>query len=120
MKGELQVSLEEIGQLTGSTVKTVNPPPNPLPGGGEGGECDSMTGTLLGSWDGNRFTRYTGDVLQSDYNAACNILARGTDELIHRYMKYEEVQEVLLRRTVRFPREPEKASLRDPRCRIPG
>ncbi len=94
MKGELQASLEEIGKLTGSTVKTVN--------AAYTSQVDYQTGTLLGCRVGNRFTRYTGEVLQSDYNAANVILDRGTDEEIHRYMKYREVRQVLLHRTVRY------------------
>lgn len=94
MKGELQNSLEEIGKLTGSTVKTVNPAYT--------SQVDYLTGTLLGSRNGNRFTRYTGEVLQSDYNAANNILVRGTDPEITRYMKYRDVRRVLLHRTVRY------------------
>ena len=93
MKGELQNSLEEIGKLTGSTVKTVNPAYT--------SQVDYLTGTLLGSRNGNRFTRYTGEVLQSDYNAANVILSRGTDSEITRYMKYRDVRRVLLHRTVR-------------------
>ncbi len=94
MKGELQASLEEIGKLTSSTVKTVN--------AAYTSQVDYQTGTLLGCRVGNRFTRYTGEVLQSDYNAALVILDRGTDEEIHRYMKYREVRQVLLHRTVRY------------------
>lgn len=94
MKGELQNSLEEIGALTGSTVKTVN--------AAYTSQVDYLTGTLLGSRNGNCFTRYKGEVLQSDYNAANNILARGTDPEITRYMKYRDVRRVLLHRTVRY------------------
>jgi hypothetical protein len=63
---------------------------------------DCLTGTLLGRRDGDRFTCYTGVVLQADQNAAKNILARGTDSEISRYMKYSEVLTVLLHRTVRY------------------
>ena len=94
MKGELQNSLEEIGRVTGSTVKTVN--------AAYTSQVDYQTGTLLGCRVGDRFTRYTGEVLQSDDNAAKVILHRGTDEEIHRYMKYREVRQVLLHRTVRY------------------
>jgi len=94
VKGELQVSLEEIGALTGSTVKTVN--------AAYTSQVDCLTGTLLGSRDGDRFTRYTGEVLQSDYNASRVILSRGTDSEITRYMTYQKVREVLLHRTVRY------------------
>jgi IS605 OrfB family transposase len=94
VKGELQVSLEDISKLTGSTVKTVN--------AAYTSQVDHQTGTLLGSRNGDCFTRYTGEVLQSDYNASCVILSRGTDSEISRYMKYQKVREVLLHRTVRY------------------
>ena len=94
IKGELQTSLEEIGQLTGSTVKTVN--------AAYTSQSDHLTGTLLGSRNGDCFYRYNGDVLQSDYNAAKVILHRGTDKEITRFMKYREVKLVLLHRTVRY------------------
>jgi IS605 OrfB family transposase len=94
IKGELQVSLEEIASLTGSTVTTVN--------ASYTSQIDHLTGTLLGSRKGDRFYRYNGDVLQSDYNASVNVLHRGTDEEITRYMKYRDVRLVLLHRTVRY------------------
>ncbi len=94
VKGELQISLEEIGQLTGSTVKTVN--------AAYTSQSDFQTGTLLGSRVGDCFYRYNGEVLHSDYNAANVIAHRGTDEEITRYMKYRDVRRVLLHRTVRY------------------
>lgn len=94
MKGELQTSLERIGELTGSTVQTVNPAYT--------SQVDCLTGTLLGGRKGDHFIRYTEDVLQGDYNAAQNIQHRGTDVEIPRYMKYQEVRKVLLHRTVRY------------------
>ncbi|NEO34348.1 MAG: transposase, partial [Symploca sp. SIO3C6] len=65
-------------------------------------QVDSVTGTLLGRRDRDSFIRFTGVVLQADHNAALNILARGKDLEISRFMKKEEVQAVLLRRTARF------------------
>lgn len=94
VKGELQVSVERIAQSTGSTVKTVNPAYT--------SQVDYLSSTLLGVRNGNCFTRYTGEVLQADYNAANVILSRGTDSEITRYMKYESVRRVLLHRTVRY------------------
>ena len=94
IKGELQDSLEAIGKETGSTVKTVNPAYT--------SQMDCLTGTLLGCRNGDCFIRYTGEVLQSDYNAAKNILCRGTDEEISRFMKAYDVLVVLLHRTVRY------------------
>ncbi len=94
VKGELQTSLEEIGQQTGSTVKTVC--------AAYTSQTDFQTGTLLGSRVGDCFYRYNGEVLQSDYNAANVIVHRGTDEEITRYMKYRDVRRILLHRTVRY------------------
>ncbi len=94
VKGELQTSLEEIGQQTGSTVKTVC--------AAYTSQTDFQTGTLLGSRVGDWFYRYNGEVLQSDYNAANVIVHRGTDEEITRYMKYRDVRRILLHRTVRY------------------
>lgn len=65
-------------------------------------QVDSLSGTLLGSRKGDRFIRYTGDVLHSDTNAANNIKNRAHDLQITRFMKKDEVQFVLLRRTAAF------------------
>jgi IS605 OrfB family transposase len=94
MKGELQKSLEVIAKETGSIVKTVNPAYT--------SQLDRQTGTLLGSRCGDRFIRITGDVEQADKNAALNILDRGHDTEITRYMRSEEVRAILLERTVRY------------------
>ena len=61
-----------------------------------------MTGTLLGTRKGDRFIRYTGDVVQADYNAAMNILARDKDKDITRFTPYQKVKEILLKRTACF------------------
>ena len=94
MKGELQASIEKIALETGSTVSVVNPAYT--------SQADSLTGTLLGRREGDCFIRYTGDVVQADYNAALNICVRSTDEEITRYLKSGEVQVVLLDRTIRY------------------
>jgi len=94
MKGELQASIEKIALETGSTVSVVNPAYT--------SQMCSCTGTLLGHRDGNRFTCFTGDVIQADKNAALNILHRGSDSEITRWMKYAEVRTILLMRTVRY------------------
>ncbi len=94
MKGELQASLESISKKTGSVLSTVNPAYT--------SQLDSLTGTLLGSRKGDRFTSFTGVVEQSDINAAQNILHRGSDTEITRWMKYAEVRRTLIRRTVRY------------------
>ena len=94
MKGELQVSLEKISKETGSTLSLVNPAYT--------SQMCSFSRTLLGSRNGDRFTCYTGVVIQADENAAMNILHRGSDDELHRYMKYAEVRKVLISRTVRY------------------
>lgn len=94
MKGELQASIEKIAHATGSTVSVVNPSYT--------SQVDSQSGTLLGSRSGDRFIRYTGDVVQADENAAKNILHRGSDGEITRWMKHVEVRKILLLRTVRY------------------
>ena len=94
MKGELQNSVERIADDTGSIVTAIN--------AAYTSQVDSLTGTLLGVRNGDCFTRYTGDVLQADKNAATNILHRGTDAEITRFMKSDKVRAVLLERTIRF------------------
>jgi hypothetical protein len=94
MKGQLQASWEKISRETGSTLSVVNP--------GYTSQMCSQTGTLLGKRDGDGFTAYTGVVIQSDKNAALNILYRGSDSEINRWMKYAEVRKVLLLPTVRY------------------
>ncbi|MEM9925180.1 MAG: hypothetical protein AAF915_15745 [Cyanobacteria bacterium P01_D01_bin.50] len=94
MKGELQDSLTAIGRKTGSTVALVNCAYT--------SQMDSQTGTLLGSRKGDRFIRFTGDVLQSDYNASCNIRARHNDPRIQLYMTSDAILHVLLGDTVRY------------------
>lgn len=94
MKGELQDSLIAIGRKTGSTVALVNCAYT--------SQVDSQTGTLLGSRKGDLFIRYTGDVLQSDYNAACNIRNRYTDHRFFLYSTSDSVRLALLGDTVRY------------------
>ncbi|NEO74004.1 zinc ribbon domain-containing protein [Moorena sp. SIO3H5] len=96
MKGEIRDSLQKWANWTGSVVTEVQPSYT--------SQADSVTGTLLGKRIGDSFTRFDGVVLQADHNAAKNILARGTDKEISRYMNKTEVQAVLLRRTARFLR----------------
>jgi hypothetical protein len=65
-------------------------------------QVDHRNGTLLGIRNGDRFTTYDGVVFHSDQNAAMNVLYRGSDLEITRFMKYTEVQAVLLRKTALF------------------
>lgn len=94
MKGELQASLEKISLETGSTISAVNPAYT--------SQLDNQTGTLLGRRQGDRFIRYTGDVIQADLNAALNIRVRGQDKHITRYMRASDVQAILVGRTVQY------------------
>ncbi|WP_287360478.1 zinc ribbon domain-containing protein [Moorena sp. SIO3B2] len=94
MKGQMRDSLQKWADWTGSIVTEVQPSYT--------SQVDSVTGTLLGKRSGDNFTRFNGVVLQADHNAAKNILARGTDKELTRYMNKTEVMAVLLRRTARF------------------
>ncbi|NEO74025.1 MAG: transposase [Moorea sp. SIO3H5] len=94
MKGVMRDSLQKWADWTGSVVTEVQPSYT--------SQIDSRNGTLLGKRTGDNFTGFDGVVLQADCNAAKNILARGTDFEITRYMNKTEVQAVLLRRTARF------------------
>ena len=93
-KGEIHQALTELADRTGSVLKVVNPAYT--------SQVDHLTGTLLGTRKGDRFIRYTGEVVQADYNAAMNILARDKDKDINRYTPYQKVKEILLKRTACF------------------
>jgi IS605 OrfB family transposase len=93
-KGEIHQALTEIADRTGSTIKVVNPAYT--------SQVDHLTGTLLGTRKGDCFIRYTGEVVQADYNAAMNILARDQDKDIKRFTPYQAVKEILLKRTACF------------------
>lgn len=93
-KGEIHQALTEIADRTGSTIKIINPAYT--------SQVDHLTGTLLGTRKGDCFIRYTGEVLQADYNAAMNILARDNDKEINRYTPYQKVKQILLKRTACF------------------
>jgi len=94
MKGVMRDSLQKWANWTGSVVTEVQPSYT--------SQVDSRNGTLLGRRTGDNFTGWDGVVLQADHNAAKNILARGTDKEITRFMTRAEVQAVLLRRTARY------------------
>lgn len=94
MKGELQASIEKISLETGSTISVVHPAYT--------SQLDSLTGTLLGCRKGDLFIRYTGDVIQADWNAAINVRVRGQDNQITRYMRSGEVEAILVGRTVQY------------------
>jgi hypothetical protein len=65
-------------------------------------QMDGRYGVLLGERFADSFHCFDGVVLQSDINAARNILARKDDAEITRYMKFTTVKSILLRRTEQF------------------
>lgn len=65
-------------------------------------QADCRYGVLLGERKADSFHCFDGVVLQSDINAARNILARKDDAEITRYMKFTMVKSILLRRTEQF------------------
>jgi IS605 OrfB family transposase len=93
-KGEIQKGLEEIAHRRCSVVEVVN--------SSYTSQVDSRNGTLLGHRNGDQFFTFDGDVLQADSNAALNVLNRAKDEVIHRFMKYQQVQKILIERTASF------------------
>jgi len=93
-KGTLQKSLDEISYRRSSAVVLVN--------AAYTSQVDSRNGTLLGFRSGDRFLTYTGDVIQADYNAAVNIKNRLNDPLLTRFMRWEDVHAVLMKRTASF------------------
>lgn len=94
VKGFMRDSLEKWANWTDSVITEVN--------AAYTSQTDAVTFTLLGKREGDRFTRHTGVVVQSDCNAAKAVLHRGTDLDITRYMGSSDVQAVLLRRTAMF------------------
>ena len=60
---------------------------------------DSRNGTLSGKRSGDKFHCENGEVLQADVNAARNVLARLYDREIGRWMPYQQVKSILLKRT---------------------
>jgi transposase len=62
-------------------------------------QMDSVNGLLQGKRVGDKFYRVSGDVLQADYNAALNVLARLDDSEISRFTPYRDVRRILLARS---------------------
>jgi hypothetical protein len=90
-KGVLAQSLEEVCVQRGASHVLVN--------GAYTSQTDSISGLLEGKRVGDKFYRANGDVLQADYNAALNVLARLGDQDITRYTPYREVRRILLARS---------------------
>ncbi|CAM2945378.1 zinc ribbon domain-containing protein [Helicobacter felis] len=92
VKGIIASALKCVSECRGSTLHLVNPAYT--------SQSDSFSGgLLLGQRKGDYFYRENGEVVQADYNAARNILARYFDTEISRFMSYEKVKAILLRRT---------------------
>ena len=62
-------------------------------------------GLLVGTRKGDKFHRENGDVVQSDYNAARNVLTRNEDNEINLFTPYKKVREILQARTDRYKSE---------------
>jgi hypothetical protein len=93
-KGIVADALTQVSSRVGCTVISVNPCYT--------SQLDSRHGVLLGIREGDKFTCFDGVVLQSDINAADNILARSSDDEITRFTKYTVAKEILLERTRKF------------------
>jgi len=59
-------------------------------------------GLLTGTRKGDKFYRENGEVVQADYNAARNVLARLDDPDIGRWMNFRKVKSILQERTERY------------------
>lgn len=93
-KGQIQKALEEISNRRKSSVTLVN--------AAYSSQVDSRNGTLLGFRSGDSFFTFDGMKLQADCNAAVNLRQRKDDAEITRYMRYDAVQKILIRRTASF------------------
>ena len=97
-KGILADALTNVSQRRGSTLQLVN--------AAYTSQMDSfLDGLLIGTRKGDKFYRDNGVVVQADWNAARNVLARLEDSEISLYMPYCEVKRVLQERTDRYKSE---------------
>jgi hypothetical protein len=62
-------------------------------------QMDSLSHLLEGKRVGDKFYRTNGDVLHADTNSAVNVLDRLYDKDITRYMPYQKVKTILLKRS---------------------
>ena len=98
VKGILADALTTISHRRGSVVHLVN--------ASYTSQSDSfLHGLLIGTRKGDQFYRSNGEVVQADWNAARNVLARLNDPEISRYTPYREVRRVLQERTDRYKSE---------------
>jgi IS605 OrfB family transposase len=91
VKGLLATALLCASQRRGASLVLVN--------AAYTSQMDSQDGTLSGRRQGDSFYRANGEVLDADWNAARNILARKDDQEIGLHTPYKEVREILLRRS---------------------
>ena len=90
-KGVLAEALDSVCEQRDAKHTLVN--------GAYTSQTDSTNGLLEGKREGDKFYRANGDVLQADYNAALNVLARLDDREISRFTPYKEVRRILLARS---------------------
>ncbi len=67
-------------------------------------QIDSRNGLLIGERKGDRFYCFDGAVLDADWNAACNVKARLSDDEIDLWTPYQRVKSILLQRVKRAVR----------------
>ncbi len=91
VKGLIAIALDSVSRRRCASVVLVNCAYT--------SQVDSIEGLLKGDRRGDSFYRTNGDVLDADWNAARNILARLDDPDINRYTPYYVVKSILLKRT---------------------
>ncbi len=95
VKGILAEALDTISKRRCSSLHLIN--------AAYTSQMDSFNqGLLTGTRKGDKFYRENGEVVQADYNAARNILARLDDQEIGRWMNFKKVKFILQERTDRY------------------
>ncbi len=95
VKGILAEALDTISKRRCSSLHLIN--------AAYTSQMDSFNrGLLTGTRKGDKFYRENGEVVQADYNAARNILARLDDQEIGRWMNFKKVKSILQERTDRY------------------
>ncbi len=95
VKGILAEALETVSKRRCSSLHLVN--------AAYTSQMDSFNrGLLTGTRRGDKFYRENGEVVQADYNAARNVLARLSDQEIGRWMNFKKVKSILQERTDRY------------------
>jgi len=91
VKGLLAEAINAASRRRGASVTLVN--------AAYTSQTDSRYGILMGKRTGNQFYCFDGEVLDADFNAARNILARKNDTEIRLYTPYLRVKQILQERT---------------------